>query len=245
MDDNGINTALAWGHHCMTKAECGKDIRTRIEARPICEFAGMQSGKTYFFKHGYDHRNTACKVLACIKTTPKGKQATLSAYPDHKPYTAYAGSFHGSFYELDAELVGIIGITHREVVQAALSPTRVRESGYFYNPPLKVKIEYPDLFVEIPKRFAKRANTEVERVVDSLSPRFPIKAVDRKLVAQWIEQAHTSIRSLTCERTRKVCENPALSKDYDEYIEDYKEDIDFYRWLEPLVSKGGMFAPEG
>jgi hypothetical protein len=39
--------------------------------------------------------------------------------------------------------------------------------------------------------------------------------------------------------------NPDTSSDYDQYLDGYRDDIDYYRWLRKLVDVGGVFHIAG
>jgi hypothetical protein len=98
------------------------------------------------------------------------------------------------------------------------------------------------LFIEIPERFATGRFSAVERVTQALQAApFSTAAVGVAEVDAFIEHAHYLIATMRCERTRRVALNPDMAADYDRYLTDSLNDIDFYRWLRKLVDVGGVF----
>ena len=145
----------------------------------------------------------------------------------------YRGSYPGRFIELDADLLVLSGVSHEEIVKAAVA------AGLEVPP--EVRRQYPALFVTIPERFANGHHSAVERVTQALATAFRKEPINVKDVDGWIDEAHKQIASLRCERTRTVALNPDTAQDYDRYIVDHRADIDFYRWLRKLVDVDGVF----
>jgi len=203
-----------------------------LDARPTCQFAALEPGKTYCYKPLYGNQ---FELLTIEEVTPKRTQAVASV-DGREPRRIYKGSYMGTFVELDADLAALAGITHEMVVKAAV------DAGL--DVPPVVRREYPGLFVEIPERFAQPPRyTAAERVKNALNPTW----VSRKepvgpatLDAQ-IEEAHRQIAVLQDTRVQAVAANPDAAQDYDRYLAEHRADIDFYRWLRRLVDVGGVF----
>jgi len=226
----GTNVALRKGFHKLTAYDMAAKCRAMLDARPTCEFAALEPGKTYCYKPPYGNR---FELLTIGEVTPKRTQAVASVNQG-EPRRIYKGSYTGSFAELDADLVALAGITHETVVKAAV------DAGL--DVPPVVRREYPGLFVEIPDRFANGRFSAVERVKQALLPapfqREPVSVAD---VDKFIEHAHYLIATARCERTRRAALNPDMGQDYDRMYNDHMGDIDFYRWLRRLVDVGGVF----
>jgi hypothetical protein len=226
----GIDVALGKGFHKLTAYDMAAKCRAMLEARPTCEFAALEPGKTYCYKPPYGNR---FELVTIGEVTPKRTQAVASV-DGVAPRRIYRGSYTGTFAKLDADLVALAGITHEIVVKAAV------DAGLEV-PPI-VRREYPGLFVEIPDRFANGRFSAVDRVKQALLPapfqREPVSATD---VDKFIEHAHYLIATARCERTRRAALNPDMGQDYDRMYNDHMGDIDFYRWLRRLIDVGGVF----
>ena len=218
------------GFHQKVHDDMARECKAMLDARPTCEFEELEEGKTYLFKPSY---GTAWVLIVVTQTTPKRRQA-LASINHRDPTRIYKGNYYGKFIELDTDLITLVGITHSMIVTAAVA------AGLQIPP--EVRRQYPALFIEIPERFANGRYSAVERVTHSLTPPpFARGPVTPASIDAWIAEAHESIASLRCERTRRVALNPATAPDYDQYLIDYRNDIDFYRWLRNLVDTGGVF----
>jgi len=228
--ENGIDVALRKGFHKLTASDMAAKCRAMLDARPTCEFAALEPGKTFCYKPPYSNR---FELVTVGEVTPKRTQAVASV-DGREPRRIYKGSYTGTFAELDADLVALAGITHEMVVKAAV------DAGL--DVPPVVRREYPGLFVEIPDRFANGRFSAVERVKQALQPapfqREPVSVAD---VDKFIEHAHYLIATARCERTRRAALNPDMGQDYDRMYNDHVADIDFYRWLRRQIDVGGVF----
>jgi len=226
----GTDVALRKGFHKLTAYDMAAKCRAMLKARPTCEFAALEPGKTYCYKPPYGNR---FELIVVGEVTPKRTQAVASI-DGREPRRIYKGSYTGTFSELDADLVALAGITHEMVVKAAV------DAGL--DVPPVVRREYPALFIEIPDRLANGRFSAVERVKQALQPapfqREPVSVAD---VDKFIEHAHYLIATARCERTRRAALNPDMGQDYDRMYNDHVADIDFYRWLRRLVDVGGVF----
>lgn len=231
-------TAFERGYHKMTSGEMGADIRKRIDsAYVVHEFSGIERGQTYLYRKRYGSDD----VFRIENITPSGKQADvtkLSPNGDFK-FRIHAASYREKFIDLEsAGVLELLRIEHRDIIKKALW---YGKSGIT----VAVAREYPDLFVEIPDRFDRKIplETKVDRIKRALESHFGKTATAAEFLDR-IESHHVSIRELQEESTRMTQFNPALKQDYETYIADNKDSIDFYRWLLPHVSAGGVFSIE-
>ena len=231
MGETGIDVALRMGLHKLLAYDMGHRCRKLLDARPTCQFADVQPGKTYLYKAPYGNH---MEMLTIGKITTKRTQATASVN-GNGPRRIYRGSREGTFSELDADLIALADVTHETIVKAAV------DAGL--DVPPEVRREYPALFVEIPERFAQAHHMAAERVKNALNPTWVLREVPvgpKTLDAQ-IEVAHRYIAELQDTRCQAIAVNPDVAQDYDSYIAEHRADIDFYRWLRRLVDVGGVF----
>jgi hypothetical protein len=221
--------AFRKGFHRMVANDMARECRAMLDACPTCEFEGLEAGKSYCYKPSY---GTPALVVVG-QTTPKRRQAVASVNQG-EPRRIYKGDYYGTFIELDADLRALTGVTHEMIVAAAVA------AGMEVPP--EVRRQYPGLFVEIPERFANGRFSAVERVTQALQPapfqREPVSVAD---VDKFIEHTHYLMATMRCERTRRTALNPDMAVDYDRYLKDNLDDIDFYRWLRRLIDLGGVF----
>lgn len=222
--------AFRKGFHRMTAYNMAQECQAMLAARPAREFEQLQAGKSYYHKPTCGEP----RLVAIGQTTPKGRQAVASVNQS-AARRIYKGDFYGPFIELDADLCALAGVTHENIVTAAVNAKM--------EVPPEVRREYPALFVEIPERFAQPNNTAAERVAHALSPDWvmrqrPLTPAD--LDAQ-IEEAHRQIAVLQDTRCQAVTARPDNVGDYDRYIDGHRADIDFYRWLRRHIDVGGVF----
>ena len=199
--ENGTDVALRKGFHKLSAYDMAAKCRAMLEARPTCEFAALEPGKTYCYKPPYGNR---FELLTIGEVTPKRTQAVASV--DGHTRRIYKGSYTGTFAELDADLMALAGITHEMVVKAAV------DAGLEV-PPL-VRREYPALFVKVPERFAQGNTTAVERVANAFSPAWVRReeAVTPATLDSQIEEAHRQIAKLQDTRCQAVAANPDTAK---------------------------------
>jgi len=226
----GIDVALRKGFHAMPANDMAREARAMLDARPTCEFNGLEPGRTYCYKPPYGDR---FELVVVEEVTPKRTQAVASVNGGGTR-RIYKGSYRGTFVELDADLIALAGINHEAVVTAGVA------AGLEVPP--EVRRQYPSLFVEIPERFANGRFSAAERVKQALQPapfqREPVSVAD---VDRFIEHAHYLLATVRCERTRRVALNPDMAVDYDRMVDDNVSDIDFYRWLRRQIDVGGVF----
>ncbi len=230
--ESGIDVALRMGFHKLPAFDMAQACRKLLDARPTCQFAGLQPGKTYVYKAPYGNH---VELLIIGEVTAKRTQAVASVNGS-AARRIYRGSYPGTFSELDADLIALSPVKHEEVVKAAV------ERGL--DVPAEVRRQYPALFVEIPERFAQEPrHTAAERVKNALNPDWVRRTepVGPATFDRQIEEAHRQIAVLQDTRVQAVVANPDTAEDYDRYLAEHRTDIDFYRWLRRLVDVGGVF----
>lgn len=68
--------------------------------------------------------------------------------------------------------------------------------------------------------------------------------VTAETIDEIIKREHIEIKVLGEQRVRAIILNPKVAADYDRYVQDHVDSIDFYRWLQPHVSPDGVFYME-
>lgn len=251
--DSGIDEAVRRGFHELIAAEMGQRVREMINARPAAAFADLAAGAVYLYgvrssdgdpRWSHDH---CVQVFRVVRTTAGGKQAVVRYWHDglfgDKDDRAYAGNYRNPCVELDDVLVRLLGVGHRAVVEAAVSRGLVV-------PPI-VRCEYPELFVEIPERFAlkesptRQAEDAASRVRNALAERrrgYPSRALVARDVDRWVRDVRERLRlfldGATCTAGGK---SDLAEKWYAEAEQDFHAQVDFCAWLRPLVASGGVF----
>jgi hypothetical protein len=104
--------------------------------------------------------------------------------------------------------------------------------------PARVRIYYPQKFVELPERF------ELKHLQQVLKPEWG-RVLTAALVDAAIAENHKQIKRLYKAMVRAVVVNPSVRQDYTGYIQNAIDEIDFYRWLRPHVDVGGVFYVNG
>lgn len=220
--------------HKMTKYEIGVCCQERINSLTKFGFSEIKPN-TVIYRHRYQDRGN---IFVVHSVTPSGKQVVVSNYsPDaegQSQYKIYSGTYgHYMFSEISGDDLLLIGLDHEEIIRFAV------ESGLNSEIPAKVKIEYPELFVDISDRFL------VTRVKNTLGVSWcGRKFATEAQVIEWIEERHTDVRKLDEYIPVVRTKNPNNVQDWERYRDGYREDIDFFRWLQPHVSVGGVFYIE-
>jgi len=236
MTPESIALAHSLGLHALTRNTMATRLRDMLAACPTVEFSGLESGGVYAYKtyHGYQQ-------IAVGRITPSGTQAEVSINGSMATRIRASG-FRDKFIKLSPELITLSDASHAEIVGSA------HNMGLLIPP--QVRREHPDLFVTVPERFAipdhtdslKKA-TAVDRLKDSLSESYFRRpcAVGVQQVDEWIEEAHHRIARGQNHANMLVGTNPDLLADIDRALAEQWNNIDFYRWLRPLVDVGGVF----
>ena len=226
---NGIpEVAFRKGFHRMVANDMGRECRAMLDACPTCDFEGLEAGKSYCYKPS----SGATALVVVGQTTPKRRQAVASVNQG-EPRRIYRGDYYGRFIELGSDLRALDWHHPRN--------DRYRRRGRRHGSAAGSPPAVPDPVCRNPGAVCQRPPTAAERVTQSLSRPFPRAPVSIADIDAWIAHAHESIASLRCERTRRVALNPDTAGDYDQYLDEYRNDIDYYRWLRKLVDVGGVF----
>ena len=78
--ETGTDVALRMGFHKMLAYDMSVKCRKLLDARPTCEFADLQPGKTYIYKPPYGN---GMEMLTVGEVTPKRTQAVVSVKRQH------------------------------------------------------------------------------------------------------------------------------------------------------------------
>lgn len=217
-------SALRDKAHQMEPNDFSRHMQGRLDRRPVAAFKDMKAGKVYYDK---ERRN----VLRVQRVTPTGRQAEIEFVGGTMGRTKVHKGSDGDrvkFVELDEDLLSYLGITHEDIVREAVN--RGLEI------PPRVRRHYPLLFVTLPERFAERKlGDDLRRICHRFQPPGP-DDIDR-----WIEAAHEQLAGLFHERVKRLALNADMHQDFDRWVGQQKDDIDYYRWLRSLVAEGGVF----
>lgn len=211
--------------HTKTAYEMTKELREMLFALPVVQFQNLQAEIVYHFKPSYGTE----RVLTVNRLLPSRKIADVTHYGDERPQRVTSTRYRGEFRALSSELLSWMSATHEQLIDMAITQG--------LEVPPRVRVHYPEKFVELPERF------DLKQMQKVLKPEWG-KFVNEQFVIEMIEQRHAGIRRLDLELPKVAAMNPALVADYEKYIADHNADIDFYRWLLPHVSKGGIFHIE-
>lgn len=225
--DQNYDYAINRGFHQKTAFEMADEIKRMIAQQPQVKFEELEVGQVVYYDSGSYSRH---QVLRVLKTTPARKLADVAAIDGKYKFRAARGKYYGSFSVLNAELVSFVGLTHEAIIKEAMC----RDLEI----PARVRIHYAEIFVTQPERF--RAG----RLNEFITPQWG-RAVTAKAIDEAIKDTHQRIQQLQEGRTKSLAINPPHSKDYDEFIEKAISDLDFYRWVRPLVEQGGVFYLNG
>jgi hypothetical protein len=234
---------LTWGWHRLVPDEVTRDMKARLLARPTRGFTELEVGHIYY--RGPRYQGGGDDVWEVLRGVPSRRQWVVRRPSGGDEFRVYLGDYRGAtFVDLDADLVSVLGVTAREaVIEAVVCGLEV---------PPRVRCCHPGVFVAIPERFRTGTGdwgSPEQRVKDCLRPCSRWESAHPGptgvvRVHAWIDEAHRDIEALTCGRTRSAVDNPPLVPDYDRRIKDAWGNIEFYRWLEPLVGPAGVFFVE-
>lgn len=231
---------LARTYHRYTAFEMAEDLRAALAACPKRIWCEMRLGYTYLRKL----YSNAQEVFRLVNFTPLKSQATVfrrTSTGGERSEKIYRGAYASAdLIELSPALITLLGVSHRDVLAAAIT------HGFLHEIPSIVRREEPDLFVPIPERFnteaISRSNKRggAERLRSSLCPQwgFPVTPAT---IEDVIDSTHEQIAAYQEEKFRATKLNPKLAADYDRYIADAQETIDWYRWVQTTVEEGGVF----
>lgn len=213
--------------HTKTAFEMSTELRGLIDAQPVTKFTELQAETTYFYKPSYGNGESVCTVKRLL---PSKKMADVVFYGELNPRRITPTRYHGTFRPLPDGLHDWLSTTHEQVIDAAIAQG--------LEVPARVRVYYPEKFTELPERFS------LKQLQDALRPQWS-QYLTAEAVATMIEERHKGIRRLDLELPKVTALNPAHVQDYERYIANHNADIDFYRWLQPLVAEGGVFYVSG
>jgi len=232
---------LARAYHRSTAFEMARSLRAELDACPKRAWDELRPGQTYLYQR---YAGSSQETFRLIEFTPSKRQAqVVLRLPDDTETIRkiYRGTYsHATMTELSPSLISLLGVSHRDVLETAI------EYDLSQDIPGTVRREEPDLFVTIPERFStesiSRTNKRgtADRLRDTLASKWGTP-VSPEMIAEWLDAAHEQIAVYQEERFKAVALNPKLAQDYDRYIEDAKETIDWFRWVETLIEEEGVF----
>jgi len=231
-----LDIAIRLGFHTMIKEEYFKAGRALLETFPARSFTEVEAGKVYCLKRSYG----AMQHVAVHTLTPKRAWITASI-DEGLPRRYCQGNMHGEYFELTRDCAAVAKLTHEEMIRHAV------DRGL--DVPPRVRRQYPAIFLaDVPERFGINGQSAIERVRGALSQRgINHRYMGRHDVIAWINEAHDCIsvwrNKHACEAEKKTRFN--TDKDCARLILGHWHDIDFYRWLLPHVSEGGVFFIPG
>jgi hypothetical protein len=213
--------------HTKTAYEMASELQQSLEALPVTSFPDLRAGTTYYYKPSY---GSGDKALTVRRMLPSRKMADVSDYGTERIYRITPTQYHGSFRALSEELLPWLGVTHEQVVDEAVAKG--------LEVPARVRVHYPQKFVELPERF------ELKHLQDVLKPIWG-RTLTAATADDAIQENHKQIKRLYKAMVRAVIVNPSTRQDYTAFIQNAIDDIDFYRWLRPHVDVGGVFYLNG
>lgn len=213
--------------HRLTAFEMADTIKKLIVVRPKINFEQLEVAQVVYYKSSYGDRD---QVLRVVKTTPARKLADVESIDGEYKFRAAKGKYYGQFSVLNDELISFVGLTHEGVVKEAMA--RGLEI------PARVRVRYAEMFVDLPSRFRRG------RLTEFMQPSWG-KAVTVESIDEMITNSHSTIRKLEEARVKSAAMNPDHKLDYDIYIAGSMGDLDFYRWVRPLVEPSGVFYLNG
>lgn len=222
----------------LTRSELREKIVAMIEACPKFTFAALKEAKlpaVFLQTSGYSDWNRTSLFL--LESLTKGGAQAFGRYsPKGSKIKFTKKSLDGDLYLLTSDLQNLMRVSHEQMIVCA------KEAGLEI--PLANRVEYPLLFLDVPdfikpehvKNFVSRT-----RFRDLTKGGIYTMFTD---VHECLEHEHESIRRLVSEKAIATAKVPRLGQDYEDYIARHKENIVFYRWIEPHFMPGGIFAPE-
>jgi len=244
--------AFRRGLHRLRSRSLVRYMQDWVRSMPTVTWDALREGKTYAIEE------RRWRTITVVRTTPKRAQA-LALVDDRQDATRlYRPSYkHCTFYQLDDELVSMLGVLPDDIVREA-----VRRG---LDIPVPVRCEHPELFVTGADRLTQggrhpgqgywmegewrwgcpeggpHEETTIDRLRSALNDSLVGEPCTRKKVLEWIDAAQQRIEQLSCAYLRAEVESDDFRKEFDRVIGTFLRDIDFFAWMLPLVSEGGPF----
>jgi hypothetical protein len=210
----------------LTNFQFVEKFKAIVDALPKKSFTELNVGEMVLYKSEYSYENNVVYQIHNLTKSKKMADVTRVLIDEAAPYRITAASYKGSFIVFDNSLISMIGVKHSDIIHKAVELK--------LDIPVDVRVEYPGLFVQLPDRF------EVKKLIDFVKPQWG-KKVTSKAIFNMIKNAHEQIEKLKDEKEKALALGAFTKSDHDKYIDSYKHDIDFYRWLEPHFEKDGIF----
>lgn len=203
-------------------------MRAMLAALPKVRLGGLQVGKSYF-----DGR----MVFAVERITPSGKQVDVTYAVTSRKDRLYAGSSTGEFTEMDEEMISMLGVTHEDIIRAAI------ERGLPIPP--EIRRIYPKYFLEAPERFSvqRSARTAEERLHAALAQKHP--PLTPALLETMIARENRHVAEYIAMRASWTDESHRFLEDVEGWIKEAQTSVEFLRWLQPHIEPGGIFYIPG
>jgi hypothetical protein len=179
----------------------------------------------------FSHRSRT--ILTLHKFTPSKTQAIVSNYNNHSNQYKITRKSSGTFSIIPEDLVWLIGLNdHKRIVEFALEKN--------LNIPASVRVEYPELFIDIPQWVKEDHNKQFTKLLNGKG----YWKYDRLLptnLESMIEEKIKYVGKLQFEMESASLRSPNSRGDYEKLISDNMRTIELYRWLIPHISEGGVF----
>jgi hypothetical protein len=217
-------TALRSGAHLFTPDYYSRQLRTALTAENEVEFGDLKPG--WYFYPGYSGELHTAKIVCVASLSPAGKKAVFHVlHPDGTvpKQAAFMGNWRGKFHPIKEDLARLCLEKHRDMVCEAKSD----------EVPNAVRRHYPELFVEIPSQF------KAEDVASKLTGWHHCST--QAEFERCLESAHRSIRHHDKDSAPWIVSGNAAQLAHDRERESLVLQLQFWLWLIPLVSPGGVF----
>lgn len=239
-----VKKGLSLLFHQDTSASMTRVLRDLLDACPERDGKALSPGQTYYQPQG----SGRSRVFTVVRSTASRAQVIVRIHGEDAEKRLFQGDMRGaSFRELSPLLVSLLGVTHEDVVRAAI------QEGLQVAP--QARREYPDLFVDVPERVREydvhrlpsaTADDGLGWLRKALQTNFWAGMRDpgdltAGTVDGWIEQAHRDLSRIVDEGARRRAAGADMEDDFLRYERRYLDQIERWRWLRPLLEPGGVF----
>lgn len=231
-----LDKAVEHGFHSMTAFDAGQLLKNKLESLPKYTLSELAEHITDYpclvLEHeptySYYGNGSRMSIREILRHTKSRTQAYIKILGSGSEIRITEKS-SGNFSIIPEDMLWSVGLTdHKAVVEHAISLGMPID--------LKVKLEYPTLFVGLPDWAGKFEDKFIKLIKGDWGYH-----ITKSELEQFIEDKHTQLRTLYLEIDAAVLRNPANKVDYERLIADAKDMLELYRWTLPLVSEGGIF----